>query len=767
MRLGLSLRSAGLIVPIVLVVFASSACVRSPEAKSAAAMEVGKKLLEQKDAARAILQFRNATQATPTNPEAQYQLALAYLAAGDLPSGVASLRRALELNPQHAGARFLLADLMAQTNDPEVLKDAEKRLQGLLQDSPQNADALHALALTELKLGEPDDAVQNLERAVASAPKELIFQVTLAQAKLTQKDSKAAEAILKKASDDFPTSPDSAVILGRFYSSHNRAAEAEQQFRRALARDPNHGAALLNLATLQLQMGRRADAEKLTKQLSGRPEAMFKPVYANFLFQQGRREEAVLEFERLAKQDPDDRMARTRLVAAYQAVGRLPDAQKLLSDALKKNQKDLDALLQRGELFLRDHKYAEAEADFNNVLRLKPDAPEVHYALGRLYQAGGSPQRQRQELAEALRLNPRLVRIRIELAESMIAANASQAALDLLAAAPEDQKDLSAVVEQRNWAYLKGNRYAEARKGVDQGLRDARTPELLLQDSVLKISAKNYIEARRSLYELLAKSPENLRALRVLVGSYAAQNEMKAAVAEVQAYAAQHPKSGGVQYFWGNLLLETGDRTQAKQVLAAAKALDPGNTQADLSLARIDLLQANWKDARSQLTTILSSGSENPLARQWLGMLEVSSGNQTAAINHFRKVIETQPNNAVALNNLAYLLAENGNQTEEPLKYAEKAVGLDPGNPEFEDTLGWVLYRRAVYDLAVRHLESAVSTRSTALRNYHLAMAYSKVGKEERGRTALTAALSMDPSLPEAKVAQQMFPARNGPGTGR
>ena len=114
MRLGLSLRSKGWIAPLLLVALASSACVRSPEAKSAAAMEAGKKLLEQKDAARAILQFRNAVQATPRNPEAHYQLALGYLAAGDLQNGVASLRRALELNPQHAGARFRLADLMAR-----------------------------------------------------------------------------------------------------------------------------------------------------------------------------------------------------------------------------------------------------------------------------------------------------------------------------------------------------------------------------------------------------------------------------------------------------------------------------------------------------------------------------------------------------------------------------------------------------------------------------------------------------------------------------
>ena len=730
-------------------------------------MAEGKRLLEKKDPARAILQFRNAAQATPRDPEVYYQFALASLAVGDIRQGVIALRKALELNPKHAAAQLALAGLMTKVNDPALLKDAQERLETLLQDSPQNADALHALALTELKLGETDDAVQNLERAVSSAPQELVFVVTLAQAKLAQKDPKGAEAIFKKACDDFPKSADAVVILGRFYLSQNRAAEAEQQFRRALAMDSKHGAALLNLATLLMRTGRSADAETLAKQLSGLPDAMYKPVYANFLYQQGRRDEAVREFERLAKQDPDDRQARTRLVAAYQTGGRLPDAQKVLGDALKKNPKDLDALLQRGELFIEDGKYTEAEADLNNVLHLKPDAPEVHYALAKLYQARGASLRQREELTSALGLNPRLLQVRLELASSLIADKAGQAALDALNQAPEDQQRMVAVFEQRNWAYLSMGKAAEARNGVDLALATVRAPDLLLQDAILKIDAKRYPEARQSLHELLGKNPEDLRALRLVVRSYAAQNQVRAGVDDVREYASAHAKSAGVQYFLGTLLLETGDKAGARQALAAAKVIDPNYAPADRSLAQVDLLQSNWKDARQELTTLMAKKGDDPQARQWMGMLEVSVGNQAAAIADFRKVIETQPNNATSFNNLAYLLAESGNQTEEPLKYAEKAVELDPNNPEYEDTLGWVLYRRAVYDLAVKHLESSVSRKSTAIRNYHLAMAYNKAGKEERGRAALNTALRMDSSLPEAKVAQEMFRASNKTNTGR
>src|ERR1039458_8353398 len=229
-----------MMVVLLLVVLAFAGCTRSPEAKSAAYIEAGKKLLEKNDPARAILQFKNAAQATPKNAEAYYQLGKALLAVGDLRGGVAGLRKALELNPKHTAAQLRLADLMTNASDPEVLKDAQQRLQALLQDAPENADALHSLALTELKLGEAEAAVQHLGRAMATAPNELVFAVTLAQAKLQQKDLRGAENVLKKACADFPNSADAVVILGRFYAGQNKAAEAEQQFQRGLTLNPTH-----------------------------------------------------------------------------------------------------------------------------------------------------------------------------------------------------------------------------------------------------------------------------------------------------------------------------------------------------------------------------------------------------------------------------------------------------------------------------------------------------------------------------------------------
>jgi tetratricopeptide (TPR) repeat protein len=404
-------------VGILFLVLFSIGCQRSPEARSAAYIATGKNLLQKHDPGRAILQFRNAVQVTPRNAEAHYQLGLAYLAADDVLRGAAALRRALSLDPKHPGVQLRLAQLMTSVDDPDTLKDTVQRLEALLRDSPDNPEALHALGLTELKLGEPQDAMQHLERAFTIAPGLWTLATTLAEAKIQQKDMQGAENVLKQACDKAPKSANAHVMLGRFYSLQKSFAKSQEEYQRALAIDSKNAAALISLATLQRETGRSQDAAQTLKQLTGLPLKEYQSLYGVFLFEQGRREEAIREFERLSRQDPDDRLARTRLVAAYQAVNRVPDAEKLLNEVLKAHPKDLDALLQRGELRLAAKKYAEAEADLLSVLHAKPDSPEAHYAVAKLHQTRNRPLMYRQELNEVLRLNPGLLPVRVELAK--------------------------------------------------------------------------------------------------------------------------------------------------------------------------------------------------------------------------------------------------------------------------------------------------------------------------------------------------------------
>src|SRR5262249_1887529 len=237
---------------------------------------------------------------------------------------------------------------------------------------------------------------------------------------------------------------------------------------------------------------------------------------------------------------------------------------------------------------------------------------------------------------------------------------------------------------------------------------------------------------------------------------------------KLRDYASRWPKLAQVQHFFGEWAAANGYREEARKAFVAAKAADPSFLEVDLDLAKLDLVERKNDDARSTLSTFLQHNPSNAEARLLLALVENAAGNQSAAISHYRKVLEDNPRQQVALNNLAYLLADSNNQPDEALKYAQQAAEIAPDHADVEGTLGWIFYLKGLYPTALQHLQKAVSRDDTttgtnaALRRYHLAMAYAKVGDQQRGRQTLQAALKLDSNLREAQMAQQLL--REGVG---
>jgi tetratricopeptide (TPR) repeat protein len=741
------------IAPIAFAALLFSAC-QSPQAKEARNLDKGKKAFAKKDFETAIIHFKNAMAAQPKDAEPYYQLGLSYLAEGDFRSAASYLRKATERNPKHAGAQLKLSELMAATSSQDMVLEAQKRTQGVLDLQPDNIEALNLLALTDLRLGKPENAEKLLEQALQKAPTSLQSSVALARTRLARRDVVGAEAALKDAVARSPKSADAVVHLGSFYQALGKTAEAEQQFRHALEIDPKHGPALIALGAMQVRAGQSDQAEQTYRRLSALPEKQYKPLHALFLFQSGKRSEAVAEMEKLAQADQSDRDARTRLVRAYLAVNRIPDAEKVLTVALKKNSVDADALLQRSRIYLGSGKYDQAESDLNQVLRFR-NSPEVHYLLSKLQQARGKNAMRTQELGQALQLDPRFAAARVELAQALIADHGAESALKTLDEAPQDQKNTVSILVERNWALLALGRKDDARKGVDQILAVGRVPDAFLQDAALKLDRQDFSGARTAAEEVLKLNPDDVRALNLLVQTYAAEKQLLAGVRRVREYAAGRPASPKIQEFLGQLLASSGDRAGARQAFEAALAANSALVAPNLALAQLDLAEGQMGSARSRLSAVVAAHPESLPGHFLLAQLEMTDGKPAAAIDQYRKVLALDDKNPGALNNLAFLLAEN-NQADEALQYAQEAKEIDPNSPAVDDTLGWTYYRKGMYTMAVTYLQSAAAKDGTARRRYHLAMAYLKNGDMKRGRESFDAAYKLDPNLPEAATARQL-----------
>lgn len=110
-----------------------------------------------------------------------------------------------------------------------------------------------------------------------------------------------------------------------------------------------------------------------------------------------------------------------------------------------------------------------------------------------------------------------------------------------------------------------------------------------------------------------------------------------------------------------------------------------------------------------------------------------------------RKIIEREPDNAMALNALGYTLADRNERLDEALQMIEHAARLNPDDPAITDSLGWVHYRLGDLDLAERYLREAYAAYPDSEVAAHLGEVLWAQGKRKEARKIWDKALEAAP----------------------
>jgi Flp pilus assembly protein TadD len=153
--------------------------------------------------------------------------------------------------------------------------------------------------------------------------------------------------------------------------------------------------------------------------------------------------------------------------------------------------------------------------------------------------------------------------------------------------------------------------------------------------------------------------------------------------------------------------------------------------------------------AMQKLLTELTDANPSALpAQMQLAELLNTQGDYEGAVQRYRLVLKQQPKNAIALNNLAYLLAVQKNNPQAAKPLADEALRLLPREPTVLDTAGWVQYLLGDYDGASKLLARAVAgSASNPAVHLHAAFAYAAAGAKAAALTELEAAVKGDPKL--------------------
>jgi Flp pilus assembly protein TadD len=153
------------------------------------------------------------------------------------------------------------------------------------------------------------------------------------------------------------------------------------------------------------------------------------------------------------------------------------------------------------------------------------------------------------------------------------------------------------------------------------------------------------------------------------------------------------------------------------------------------------LAQAYWQarqwDASVAVRKNWIEKNPNDVAmRMALGQAYTQLARFDDAIQTYRDIHALMPNNALALNNLAWLLQKTA--PDEALQYAEQADKLVPGTPSIMDTLGWLVLERGDAGRAAGLFEAASQkVPDNPQYRYHLAQALHRTGENDRAKQIL------------------------------
>jgi tetratricopeptide (TPR) repeat protein len=145
-----------------------------------------------------------------------------------------------------------------------------------------------------------------------------------------------------------------------------------------------------------------------------------------------------------------------------------------------------------------------------------------------------------------------------------------------------------------------------------------------------------------------------------------------------------------------------------------------------------------------------------------LAQLDIQAGRIPQAVQRLTALLQRAPNNAVALNNLAWLISQEANPAalERARELSERAYFLLP-SPETADTLGWVLARLGQPQRALPLLRAAVSVsrRDGALDPggaYRLAFTLRAAGDRAEAQRIIDLIVANGGAFPERPEAERL-----------
>jgi|CZLA01.1.fsa_nt_gi tetratricopeptide (TPR) repeat protein len=730
-------------------------CSRDPNVRKQKYLESGQRYFDKGQYREAAIQFENAIQVDSRFADAHYKLALTALKLQQWPSAYQELATTIQIQPDQYAAHLDLANLLILGRQ---FNDAKEHLDLLAQKEPNNPDVFIARANYYAATNNTTAALADMQKALQLDPSRSDSYLNLALLQTHGQQWDAAEANFKKAIELSPKSTNALISLGNFYQTRGRFPEAEQLFRRSIgtaADDPNPR---LSLAGLYMAENKFGQAEEFLRQARKDfpNNSVGYRMLGDFYFANNQLDKATTEYAALYQDHSKDMVVKKNYIQLLILKDRLDDARKLNGEIVKAKPDDPDAQIYKGEIEIRSGKGSDAVNTLQAVLKTDPDNPAAsvaHYQLGLAFDQLGNTNRAEAEWRDAVRLRPDIVEAHRALAGVAIhrsdAGELAQEADQIIALQPAapDGYLLRAVAE------IDRKQFSTADEYIKRSLeKEPNNPAAYVQLGNLRMAQSQYGEAQKAYQQALDQDPNSTDALGGVLNVDQLQKQPDRALARLKTQLSRYPQNVGFHIMLGALMEQSKDLAGAEQEFKQASDLDKKNSEA---LVKLGVVQNERGNTDQALQTYLDGSKTNPkeIAFYLLaGGIYEGKQDWDRAKQQYQKVLEIQPENPFASNNLAYVMLQQGGNVDVAFAMAQTARRLLPENASTADTLGWAFYHKKVYTSAINLFKEAVKKEpDNALFNFHLGLAYAKSGQAGLARQQLDRLVKIKPNFPDAE----------------
>lgn len=761
------------LLTVALLLLTGLGCSTDPKVRRQKFLDNGNKLFDKGEFRQASIYYRRALREDATFADAHYKLGLTSIKLGNWADAIGSLQRSFTLNPNNSDAGAKLAEIyiVASNQDPKrakqfalEIKDVSDRM---LQRDPKSFDGLRLAAYLDLAEGRPADAIEKYRKANESKPNQPEVTIPLAQTLLNNNRADEAEKLALEQIERSKTTPAFYDLLYSMYTKAQKPDEAEKIVRRKIE---NMGNPELNLqlAAHYYSVQKRDLMEEALKKVAGNNNINVSHAKAgDFYFSLRENAKARQQYEIGLNSGKDRSVYQKRLVQLNVAEGKIADATQLVEKLLSENAKDPEATAMKSALEVSSGdstKINKAVTELTALVRQNATNPVMHYELARALMAKAAKENNRElidqaknELEETVKLRPDFYLARVLLAQVHINrgdfSKAVQTAEEILTTYPGNIQAL--IMRAVAWKGLREFDKAQATflavLKANPNLSDAR---FHLGQTYLELN--KYADAEATFNEMRRLNEGDGRWLTGLVQTYLLKEKYKDAIGLLQSISAKYPENDAFRISLAAVYIRDKQFGKAGEIYSALLQKNPKSS--DFHAMKGELHETIWKanpsagmgelkTATEYYRKAVALAPENPGVLIKLGMALEELELPLEAKPYYETVLRIEPGNVIALNNYAFIKAEEGADLDGALTMAQKAKQAAPNSLEVADTLGWIYIKKNLPDEALRiYKDICKKSPGNPIFRMHLAQAMFQKGDRPGARQELNTALKSNPS---------------------